>query len=152
MDDDAEAIPVPTREDYKSRPGALIWFFRKSRDGWKRKYQDLKATVKGYTNRIADLTKSREQWRSKAEQAGQQLSALEAEIAGLRAQVAAAEEEKKNGTGGGPLRLSPAEQSVPCGQQYAVGVVLWFVALVLDCGASLRCAARVLGRLDSGTG
>jgi hypothetical protein len=152
MDATVETIPASTREDYKSRPGALIWFFRKSRDGWKRKYQDLKATVKGYTNRIADLTKSREQWRGKAEQASERLAALEAEIAGLRAQVAAAEEEKKNGTGGGPLRLSPAEQSVPCGQQYAVGVVLWFVALVLDCGASLRCAARVLGRLDSGTG
>jgi hypothetical protein len=36
---------------------------------------------------------------------------------------------------------------VPCGQQYAVGVVLWFVSLVLTCGASLRCAANVLGLL-----
>src|SRR4051795_993827 len=95
MDDDAEAIPVPTREDYKSRPGALIWSFRKSRDHWKRKHQDLKATVKGYKNRIADLTKSRQQWKLKADQAGERIVALEAEIAHLRAQRAADQEEKK---------------------------------------------------------
>jgi septal ring factor EnvC (AmiA/AmiB activator) len=95
MDDTADALPAPTREDYKSRPGALIWFFRKSRDGWKRKYQDLKATVKGYTNRIADLTKSRDQWKLKAEQATEQLAAVEAENAQLRAQIAADEEKKK---------------------------------------------------------
>jgi chromosome segregation ATPase len=99
MDNTAEAIPAPTREDYRSRPGALIWFFRKSRDGWKRKYQDLKATVKGYKNRIADLTKSREQWKFKAEQAGERLSALEAENAQLRAQMAAEEEGKKRTRG-----------------------------------------------------
>jgi septal ring factor EnvC (AmiA/AmiB activator) len=95
MDDDAGAIPVPTREGYKSRPGALIWFFRKSRDRWKSKHQDLKATVKGYKNRIADLTKSREQWKLKADRAGERIVALEAEIADLRAQRAADEEKKK---------------------------------------------------------
>jgi hypothetical protein len=37
MDATTETIVPPTPQDYKSRPGALIWFFRKSRDGWKRK-------------------------------------------------------------------------------------------------------------------
>ena len=32
---------------------------------------------------------------------------------------------------------------MPCGQQYAAVVAHWFVSLVLDCGASLRCAAKV---------
>ena len=95
MDGTAEPTGTPTPTDYKSRPGALIWFFRKSRDGWKRKYQELKATVKGYKNRIADLTQSREQWRLKAEQASARLSALEAETAELRAQIAASEDKKK---------------------------------------------------------
>jgi septal ring factor EnvC (AmiA/AmiB activator) len=95
MDGTAEPTGTPTSKDYKSRPGALAWFFRKSRDGWKRKYQDLKATIKGYKNRIADLTKSRQHWRLQAEQADQRLAALEAEIAALRAQVAAAEDKKK---------------------------------------------------------
>ena len=86
--------PAQTRKDYTSRPGALSRFFRMSRDGWKSKYKDLKATVKGYKNRIADLTKSREQWRIKAERAGEQITTLEAEIAELRAQLAALEEKK----------------------------------------------------------
>ncbi len=65
-----EAPSAQTRKDYTSRPGALSRFFRMSRDGWKSKYKDLKATVKGDKNRIADLTKSREQWRIRAERAG----------------------------------------------------------------------------------
>jgi chromosome segregation ATPase len=95
MDATAETRPPSTHPDYKSRPGALIWFFRKSRDGWKRKYQDLKATEKASKNRIADLTRSREQWRTQAEQAGERLAVWEAENAALRARIAAAAEGKK---------------------------------------------------------
>jgi septal ring factor EnvC (AmiA/AmiB activator) len=91
---DIDTTSSQPHKDYTSRPGALIWFFRKSRDRWKSKYQDLKATVKGYKNRIADLTKSREQWRLKAEQASEQLSTSEAEVAALRARIAALEEKK----------------------------------------------------------
>jgi hypothetical protein len=90
-----ETEPSASHKDYTSRPGALIWCFRKSRDGWKRKYQDLKATVKGFKNRIADLTKSRDQWRLKAEEAAARIAALETETATLRAGVAAQAEEKK---------------------------------------------------------
>ena len=84
MDATAEANATTTREDYKSRPGALIWFFRKSRDRWKSKHQNLKARVKGFKNQIAAVTKSREQWRAKAERAGEQVTALETENAALR--------------------------------------------------------------------
>jgi predicted nucleic acid-binding Zn-ribbon protein len=84
-----------TTKDYKSRPGALIWFFRKSRDLWKSKYQALKASVKQLKNHVADLTKSREQWRLKAEQANDQLGALKAEIADLQARVEALTSPKK---------------------------------------------------------
>lgn len=99
MDGHPDSTPGPNAKDYKSRPGALIWSFRKSRDGWKRKYQDLKATVKGYKNRIADLTRSREHWRAEAERAGQRLAVAEAENAELRHRVAAAEDKKKRATG-----------------------------------------------------
>src|SRR3954447_7011321 len=94
MDATAEANATATREDYKSRPGALIWFFRKSRDRWKSKHQDLKATVKGFKNQIAAVTKSREQWRAKAERAAERLVALEDENAALRARMATLEEKK----------------------------------------------------------
>ena len=41
---------------------------------------------------------------------------------------------------------------MPCGQQYPTVVAYRFVSLVLSCGASLRCAAKVLGLLGSAEG
>ncbi len=73
MDATAELTGKPASNDYTIRPGALIWFFHKSRDRWKKKHQDLKATVNGFKNQIAAVTKNREQWRLKAEQASQRL-------------------------------------------------------------------------------
>jgi len=102
MEATMDTSPAQTRKDYASRPGALSRFFRMSRDGWKSKYKDLKAAVKGNKNRIADLTKSREQSRTRAaERAGEQITTLEAEIAELRARFAALEG-KKNGRGTRP--------------------------------------------------
>ena len=98
MDATAETSPPSTHPDYKSRPGALIWFFRKSRDGWRRKYQDLKAAEKGYKNRIADLTQSREHWRTAARRAGERLAAAEAELAALGAGIAVAGGKKRTTT------------------------------------------------------
>ena len=43
------------------------------------------------------------------------------------------------------MKLTSVELCVPCGQQYPVVVVQRFVSLVIDCGASLRCAASALG-------
>lgn len=92
---DTDQAQKQTTKDYKSPRHALIWFFRKSRDLWKSKYQELKGSVKQLKNRVADLTKSRELWKLKAEQANDQLTVLEAEIASLRAQVATLAEKKR---------------------------------------------------------
>ena len=94
MDAPVETTSAQPRNEYTSRPGALIWFFKKSRDNWKRKYQTLKATVKGHKNRVADLTKSRELWRLQAEQASHQRAVLEAENVALRAQIQGVGEKK----------------------------------------------------------
>lgn len=56
---------------------------------------------------------------------------------------------KKTDGGTGPLNFTPAQLDLPRGQQYAVGVVQWFVTLVLDGGASLRCAAAALGLIGT---
>jgi len=89
----AEASQQGTKE-YKSRPGALIWFFRKSRDVWKSKCQELRVTLKQLKNRVADLTKSREQWKQKAEHAQDRVATLEAQIVSLQAEVAALAQKK----------------------------------------------------------
>ena len=94
MEATAEMTQAATRKEYKSRARVLASFFERSRDGWKQKYQELKATIKGYKNRIADLIKSRDQWRLKAEHAGERLSALEVEVNGLRTQIAEFEGKK----------------------------------------------------------
>lgn len=54
-----------------------VWFLRRSRDNWKRKYMRLKAEAKRLRNRVNDVTKSRESWR-------RQVRDLEAENAALR--------------------------------------------------------------------
>ena len=64
MEATVEAPSAQTCKDYTSPPGALSRFFRMSQDGWKSKYKDLKATVKGHKDRIARLARSREQCRS----------------------------------------------------------------------------------------
>jgi uncharacterized protein YlxW (UPF0749 family) len=93
---DTEITPRETSKNYTSRPGALIWSFRKSRDRWKCKHQKLKASVKQLQNRVADVTKSREQWRLKAAEAATRLTALEAEITSLRVASGSPVEGKKN--------------------------------------------------------
>jgi hypothetical protein len=97
MEATSEMTPAATRKEYKSPTSALKWCFERSRDCWKNKYKELQATVKGYKNNIADLSKSRDQWRLKAEQAREQLSAVEAENDGLRTQIAGLEEKKRSG-------------------------------------------------------
>jgi hypothetical protein len=55
---------------------------------------DVRATVKEFKNQIAAVTKSREQWRMKAEQAIERVSALESEIREPRVQTAASAKRK----------------------------------------------------------
>jgi uncharacterized coiled-coil DUF342 family protein len=94
MEATAKMTQVATRKEYKSPTSALKWCFEQSRDRWKNKYKKLKATVKGYKNNIADLSKSRDQWRLKAEGAREQLSAVEADNDELRALIAGLEKKK----------------------------------------------------------
>jgi chromosome segregation ATPase len=98
MDATSDRATTTNSATYSSRPGALIWSFRKSRDGWKRKYQALKAQFKASKNQIAAVTKSREQWRTQAKDAHQHLAALQAENAALRARVEALEKKTIRGT------------------------------------------------------
>ena len=60
----------------------------------KLQYQELQASIKRLKNRVADVTKSRDQWKLKAEQSNNQLTVLEAENARLRAQIATLAEKK----------------------------------------------------------
>jgi chromosome segregation ATPase len=96
------ATHAPARQGYSSRPGALIWSFRKSRDRWKAKCGEAKDSLKRERNRVADLSKSRDRWRAEAERAGRRATELEAEVAELRSRLGSAAAGKK--TTGPPPR------------------------------------------------
>ena len=67
----------------------LAWSFRKSRDNWKKKYQELKGKHKRLQNQVHDVRKSRDDWRSQAEQEQNSSQTLRAEIVCLQAELAA---------------------------------------------------------------
>jgi septal ring factor EnvC (AmiA/AmiB activator) len=76
---------------YKSPRRKLVRFFEKSRDQWKAKCLEAKATAKALKHRIRYLEKSKAEWKTKAKE-------LEQELARMRAQqhgAARQEEDKK---------------------------------------------------------
>jgi hypothetical protein len=89
---DSQAAP---RKEYSSRPGALVWFFRKSRDQWKAKCRDAKGALKREKNRVADLSRSRDHWRAEAEHAGRRAAELQAAVADLQSRLGSAAAGKK---------------------------------------------------------
>jgi hypothetical protein len=90
MDAAAHSSEQDGRPAYTTSKQVQAWFLRRSRDLWKTKYADLKLEVKRARQRVADMDRSRAQWRRRAEDAGRQLEALQAENARLRAAAEAA--------------------------------------------------------------
>jgi SMC interacting uncharacterized protein involved in chromosome segregation len=88
--------PQEGKPKYKTPRWVQVWFLGRSRDGWKRKYQELKDDAKRLQNRVNDVTKSRAQWREEAEQLSQRVQELEAQNTALQEQVVAS---KKDGSG-----------------------------------------------------
>ena len=78
---------------YKSPRRKLVRFFEKSRDQWKAKCLEAKATAKGLKHRVRYLEQSKVEWKTKAKE-------LEKELALMKAQQDRAqrlEDDKKNG-------------------------------------------------------
>ncbi len=90
--------PQGGKPKYKTPRWVQAWFLGRSRDGWKRKYQELKDDAKRLQNRVNDVTKSRAKWREEAEQLNQRVQELEAANAALHERAAAL---KKDGPGAG---------------------------------------------------
>jgi chromosome segregation ATPase len=66
-----------------------VWFLSRSRARWKQKYMELKIEAKRLQNRVNDVTKSREKWRSEAQQGHRRIQELEGQNAALQEQAAA---------------------------------------------------------------
>ena len=78
---------------YKSPLRKLVRFFQKSRDQWKAKCLDAKATAKGLKHRIRYLEQSKEEWKTKAKELEQELARITAQ----QNRPQSLEDDKKNG-------------------------------------------------------
>ena len=61
---------------YKSPKRKLVRFFERSRDQWKAKCKEAKATVKQLNNRIRYLEKNKAVWKTKALELEQELAQI----------------------------------------------------------------------------
>jgi len=96
MDAAANSFDQDSKPAYTTSKQVQAWFLRKSRDLWKKKYADLKAQFKRSRQQVADMDRSRAQWRDRAERAARDLEELQAENARLRAAGDAAAAREKN--------------------------------------------------------
>ena len=76
-----------TFEQYKSPWRNLAWSFRESRDGWKRKHQELKRDFKRLQNQLRDVRLSRTDWQTQAEEARQEASRRQTQAEEARQEV-----------------------------------------------------------------
>lgn len=72
---------------YRSRPRQLARWLLISRDQVKAKYQAAKVELNRVNVRVADVSKSRDMWRSRAEFSQQELVAMQAEVERLTALI-----------------------------------------------------------------
>ena len=62
----------------------LMRFFESSRDNWKAKYSEMREQYRVADNKVRAVTKSRERWRQKAEQAQQEARRLREELESIK--------------------------------------------------------------------
>jgi len=124
---------------YKSPRRKLVKFFEWSRNQWKAKCIDAKATVKKLKNRIRYLEASKNEWKARAME-------LEKELTRIKAlQSRESEQEiKKNGELKETAPCSDSFSQVPRYHTYSVGHIWLFVTLVLSSAATLRSSSRTL--------
>ncbi len=76
----AHTDSIPTdKKTYRSPQRILVRFFEKSRDQWKAKCLEAKATLHRIKNRATWLEHSRDQWKARAQALAHRVKALEAQ-------------------------------------------------------------------------
>jgi hypothetical protein len=81
------AMPASTdTKELKSPLRKLVQFFRRSRDRWKQKYQELKLRCKRLATQVAAVERSREHWRTEVRVLRQRVTELERQLGGQKIQ------------------------------------------------------------------
>lgn len=89
------------KAEYSTSARVQAWFLGRSRKLWKKKYMALKVALKRCQNRVNDVAKSREKWRSDAEELSRRIRELEAENAVLQEQAVALKKDGHHAVGSG---------------------------------------------------
>lgn len=127
---------------YTSPKHKLLNFFHSSRDKWKAKCLEAKATIKTLKNRIRFLERSKEEWKEKARQREAENNELKTRL--LEAEQKLEELKKKEvEQPANNVSLELFELALPR-HHYAVGQVLWFISLVLSAALSLRASSEAM--------
>jgi len=74
-------------DNYRSRPKQLARWLLESRDRLRAKHQKLKSDWKRLTVRVNDVSRSRDNWKQRAEVSDKQVQAMQAEVERLSALV-----------------------------------------------------------------
>lgn len=72
-------------DKYRSRPKQLARWLLESRDTLRTKYQELKTDWKRLKVRVNDVSRSRDNWKQRAEVSDKQVQAMQAEVERLSA-------------------------------------------------------------------
>ena len=72
--------------EYRSPPRKLAQFFERSRDLWKTRCVQAKYRVKLLHTKVADLTKSRQRWKSEAKHLRSEVQELQDEVERLQSE------------------------------------------------------------------
>lgn len=143
-----QTITSGPRKTYKSPHVKLVRFFERSRNRWKTKCLDAKASMKRLQNRVRFLPCSKDRWKRRMHE-------LEAEIKTLKVQLRACEQELEAMKSSRPEPASTVgtgmavfRQALPS-HTYAMGHVMLFVSLVLSTATSLRGANQVMALIMS---
>ena len=75
--------------EFRSPVRVLAAFFQKSRDQWKQRCLDAKSDLKRFKVRVADVSKSRDAWREKAEAKQRELESLQSQVQQLQNELSA---------------------------------------------------------------
>jgi chromosome segregation ATPase len=87
MDATTEKCPQDKSAAYTTSKQVQAWFLGRSRDLWKKKYAELKVESKRLHQRVADVCKSRDNWRSEVETTQRELRELHVQNAELQARL-----------------------------------------------------------------
>ena len=161
-------------DNYRSRPKQLARWLLESRDRLRAKHQKLKSDWKRLTVRVNDVSRSRDNWKQRAEVSDKQVQAMQAEVERLSVLVehgvdydlkkTAAPLTSLIPTSPGsstlepPADLTPAQSPVfiiPPGppidptervprQSFSLSTIVYFSGLVFQCCSSMSAAQKTL--------